>query len=60
MQVDGLLIAGICGFKLCMIVELARLANQIGAILTTWGVFNRTVLNVISTVFERLRPLRAS
>ena len=60
MQVDGLLIAGICRFKLCMIVELARLANQIGAFLTTLGVFNRTVLNVISTVFERLPSLKAS
>ena len=60
MPADGLSIAGIGGFKLCMIVELARLANQSGAILTTLGVFNRTVLNVIATVFERLPSLRAS
>ena len=60
MQVDGLLIAGICGFKLCMIVELACLADGSGAIVTTLGVFNRTVLNVIATVFERLPSLRAS
>ena len=60
MQVDGLSIAGICGFKLCMIVELACLANGSGAILTTLGVFNRTVLNVIATVFERLPSLKAS
>ena len=60
MQADGLSIAGICGFKLCMIVELACLANGSGAILTTLGVFNRTVLNVIATVFERLPSLRAS
>ena len=60
MQVDGLLIAGICAFKLCMIVELARLANRRAFILTTLCVFNRTVLNAIATVFERLPSLKAS